>query len=77
MNHYRFSIGNSNTDGIGICFTVEAENETEAVATAQTTVDRWIACMEVGYQDGVTDVCVYVGPDLIVTADDIDDISAV
>lgn len=78
LNRYRFSLGDSNTTGFGVCFTIEATTEETAIANAQRTIDSWTSGLEVGWpflrSDEAIDVCVYVGPDLKVTADDIDDV---
>jgi hypothetical protein len=74
LNRYRFSLGDSNTTGFGVCFTIEATTEETAIANAQRTIDSWASGLEVGRSDEAIDVCVYVGPDLKVTADDIDDV---
>jgi hypothetical protein len=72
MTEYRFSIGDSNTNGLGLCFSVKARTEDKAVEIANELLsDLW---QGVSFDCGEVELVLYAGPKLTVTASDIADV---
>lgn len=73
---YRFSVGNSNTDAVGLCFDVILEQEDDkpnheaAVAKAKELLADTVEPWRLRADFPLYDMCVYINADHI-TADDI------
>lgn len=71
---YRFSIGNSNEGQLGMCFSVFAETEDEAVAAANRFRESGVNGIELNLDEVVAPVLYFGDSKPFTAADDLDDV---
>jgi hypothetical protein len=62
MKQFRFGLGNTNTEEVGLCFTVEAGSLAEAICQVQESLADW-EYTELFDQAGWKEVALYVSLD--------------